>query len=68
MNSGITDSANSKPIVAVVVAHAVIVRIEVEAPCEVRIVRVERTRSVVAVGTSTVELTIGAGASSGQED
>jgi len=54
--------------VAVVVVHVVIVRIEVEVPRIVRVVRVERRRPVVAVGTGIVEVAVVAVAGSGQED
>ena len=64
-----TNSANGVPTVAVeVVAHVVTARIEAEAPRVVRSVRVERTRPVVAVGTSMAELTIVAAAGSRQKD
>ena len=55
-------------IVAVVVVHVVVVRIEVEVPRVVRVVRVERTRPVVAVAASVVEAAIVAVASGGQEE
>ena len=52
----------------VVVVHAVIARIEVEVPRVVRVVRVERTRPVVAVAACVVETTIVAVARSRQEE
>ena len=55
-------------IVAVVVVHVVVVRIEVEFPRVVRVVCVERTRPVVAVAACVVEIAIVAVASSGQEE
>ena len=50
------------------VVHTVIDRTDVEVPRTVRVVRVERTRPVVTVGTGTAETAIVAEAGSGQED
>ena len=63
-----THGSDRLSIVAVVVVHVVIVRIEVEFPRVVRVVRVERTRPVVAVRASVVELTVPTVARSGQEE
>ena len=57
-----------KAVVAVVVVHVGVARIEVEVPRVVRVVRVERTRPVVAVRASVVELTVPTVARSGQEE
>ena len=65
---GRANGTNGLPVVAVVVVHVAIARIEVEVPRVVRVVRVERTRPVVAVGPGIVELTVVAVAGSGQED
>ena len=62
------DGTNGQPVVALVVVHVVIDRIEVEFPRVVRKVRAERTRPVVAIGTGIGELTAVADARSGQED
>ena len=48
--------------------HAVIARIEEEAPRAERDVRLERTRPVVTVNASVAELAIPADASGGQEE
>lgn len=64
----LTDRAHSEAIVAVVVVHVAIVRIEVEVPSVVRVVGVERARPVVAVGACVVELTVPAVASGRQEE
>ena len=63
-----TDRANGNPIEAAVAVHAVTAKIEAKEPRAVRTVRVERTRPAVYDGTGTVELTITAVASSGQEN
>ena len=55
-------------VVAVVVVHVGVARIEVEVPRVVRVVRVERTRPVVAVAACVVETAIVAVARSGQEE
>ena len=55
-------------VVAVVVVHVVVVRIEVEVPRVVRVVRVERTRPIVAVRPNVVEIAIPTVARSGQEE
>ena len=60
--------ADSVTVAPAAVAHVVIVRIEAEAPRVVRVVRVERTRPVVAATASVVELAIPAAASGGQEE
>ena len=58
-------SSDRLTVVAVVVVHVVIVRIEVEVPRVVRVVRVERTRPVVAVAACVVETAFVAVARSG---
>ena len=55
-------------VVAVVVVHVGVARIEVEVPRVVRVVRVERTRPIVAVAAHIVELIVPAVAGSGQEE
>ena len=63
-----TNWTHSVTEVAVADVHVVIARIEVEVPCVVRVVRVERTRPVVAVAACEVEAAIVAVASGGQEE
>ena len=55
-------------VVAVVVVHVDVARIEVEVPCVVRVADVERTRPVVAVAACVVEAAIVTVAGSGQEE
>lgn len=55
-----------KPVIAVVVVHVLVVRVEVEVPRVVRIVRIQHTRPVVAVLTRVVETRTVAVASGGQ--
>ena len=64
----LTHSTDSKPVVAVEVAHALAARTEAKVPREVRVVRVERTRPVVAVAASAVERTAPTAASGGQKE
>ena len=52
----LSNRANSEPVVAVVVVHAVVVRAEGEVPRDVRVVRVERTRPKGAAEANVVEL------------
>ena len=49
------NSTHSAPYAAVVAVQVVIVRIEVEVTRVVRIVLIERTRQVAAIGASVVE-------------
>ena len=60
--------AHTLTVVAVVVVRVDVVRIEVQVTCVVRVVRVERTRPVVAVRTCVVERTIVAIPGSRQEN
>lgn len=55
-------------VVAVVVVHVVVARVEVEVPRVVRVAGVERTRPVVAVAACVVEAVIVTVAGSGQEE
>lgn len=64
----LADCSDRLTVVAVVVVHVGVARIEVEVPRVVRVVRVERTRPVVAVAASVVKLIVPAVASSGQEE
>ena len=60
--------ANAKPIVTVVVVPVHTAGIEVHAPREVRVVREERTRPIVAVSACIEERTVAAVARCGEED
>ena len=63
----LADRPYGKTVIAVVVVHIGVVRIEVEVPRVVRVVGVERTRPIVAVVASVVELVVPTVARSGQE-
>ena len=63
-----THRTNSEPVVAVVVVHVAIARIEIEVPRVVRVIRVERTRPVVTVRASIVETAFVAVAGGRQEE
>ena len=64
----LANGPHRKTVVAVVVVHVGVARIEVEVPRVVRVACVERTRPVVAVVANVVELVVPTVARSGQEE
>ena len=68
LGSVLADRPHGETVVAVVVVHVGVVRIEVEVPRVVRVASVERTRPVVAVVASIAELVVPTVARSGQEE
>lgn len=63
-----SDGPHREPEAAVATVHAVVVRIEQEAPRVARVVGLERTRPVVAGAARVAELAVVAAACSGQEE
>ena len=59
--------ADALPVVAVVVVPVHVARVEVQVVGVVRVVRIERTRPIVAVGACVVERRVVAPARSGEE-